>query len=68
MQISALDSNSYVGVIGIGRITGGSVKPNDRIIVVDKDLKERKAKILQVLGHHGLERVETAEASAGDIG
>ena len=67
MQISALDSNSYVGVIGIGRITGGSVKPNDRIIVVDKDLKERKAKILQVLGHHGLERVETAEASAGDI-
>ena len=67
MQISALDSNSYVGVIGIGRITGGSVKPNDRIIVVDKDLNERKAKILQVLGHHGLERVETAEASAGDI-
>ena len=67
MQISALDSNSYVGVIGIGRITGGSVKPNDRIIVVDKDLKERKAKILQVLGHHGLERVEIAEASAGDI-
>ena len=67
MQISALDSNSYVGVIGIGRITDGSVKPNDRIIVVDKDLKERKAKILQVLGYHGLERVETAEASAGDI-
>ncbi|MDA8925301.1 GTP-binding protein, partial [Gammaproteobacteria bacterium] len=57
MQISALDSNSYVGVIGIGRITGGSVKPNERIVVVDKDLKERKAKILQVLGHHGLERV-----------
>jgi GTP-binding protein len=67
MQISALDSNSYVGVIGIGRITGGSVKPNDRIVVVDKDHKERKAKILQVLGHHGLERVETAEAKAGDI-
>ena len=67
MQISALDSNSYVGVIGIGRITGGSVKPNDRIVVVDKDHKERKAKILQVLGHHGLERVETVEAKAGDI-
>ena len=67
MQISALDSNSYVGVIGIGRITGGSVKPNARIIVVDKDLNERKAKILQVLGHHGLERVEIDEAKAGDI-
>jgi GTP-binding protein len=59
MQISALDSNSYVGVIGIGRITGGTVKPNDRVIVVNKDRVERKAKILQVLGHHGLERVET---------
>ena len=67
MQISALDSNSYVGVIGIGRITGGSVKPNARIVVVDKNLNERKAKILQVLGHHGLERVEIDEAKAGDI-
>ena len=67
MQISALDSNSYVGVIGIGRITGGSVRPNERIVVVDKDLNERKAKILQVLGHHGLERVEIEEAKAGDI-
>ena len=67
MQISALDSNSYVGVIGIGRITGGAVKPNDRVVVVNKDRVERKAKILQVLGHHGLERVETEEAKAGDI-
>ena len=67
MQISALDSNSYVGVIGIGRITGGSVKPNDRVIVVDKDGGKRKAKILQVLGHHGLERVEIEKAKAGDI-
>jgi GTP-binding protein len=67
MQISALDSNSYVGVIGIGRITGGSVRPNERIVVVDKDLNDRKAKILQVLGHHGLERVEIEEAKAGDI-
>tara|TARA_B100001109_G_scaffold101229_1_gene82568 strand:- start:446 stop:2230 length:1785 start_codon:yes stop_codon:yes gene_type:complete len=67
MQISALDSNSYVGVIGIGRITGGSVKPNDKVIVVNKDGVERKAKILQVLGHHGLERVEINDAKAGDI-
>ena len=67
MQISALDSNSYVGVIGIGRITDGYVKPNDKVIVVDKDGIERKAKILQILGHHGLERVEIDDAEAGDI-
>ncbi len=67
MQISALDSNSYVGVIGIGRITGGYVKPNDKVVVVNKDGIERKAKILQILGHHGLERVEIDDAEAGDI-
>ena len=67
MQISALDSNSYVGVIGIGRITGGYVKPNDKVVVVDKDGIVRKAKILQILGHHGLERVEIDDAEAGDI-
>ena len=67
MQISALDSNSYVGVIGIGRITDGYVKPNDKVVVVNKDGIERKAKILQILGHHGLERVEIDDAEAGDI-
>jgi GTP-binding protein len=67
MQISAIDYNSYVGAIGIGRITGGSVKPNDRIVVVDKNNNERKAKILQVLSHSGLERVQVEEAFAGDI-
>jgi GTP-binding protein len=67
MQISAIDYNSYVGAIGIGRITGGSVKPNDRIVVVDKDNNERKAKILQVLSHSGLDRVQVDEAFAGDI-
>ena len=67
MQISAIDYNSYVGAIGIGRITGGSVKPNDRIIVVEKDRHQRNAKILQVLSHHGLERIAVDEAYAGDI-
>ena len=67
MQISALDSNSYVGVIGIGRITGGKLKTNDQVTIIDKDAKERKGKVLQVLSHDGLERVEVPEAEAGDI-
>ncbi len=67
MQISALDYNSYVGVIGVGRITGGKLVPNQSVIVVDIEGKERKAKVQQVMGYHGLERVETEEASAGDI-
>tara|TARA_R100000306_G_scaffold25596_2_gene29108 strand:- start:403527 stop:405353 length:1827 start_codon:yes stop_codon:yes gene_type:complete len=67
MQISALDYNSYVGVIGIGRITGGMAKPNMQVIVVDREGRERKGKILQVKNHLGLERVDVQEATAGEI-
>ena len=67
MQISALDYNSYVGVIGVGRIHHGSLSPNQQVVVVAPDGKQRKAKVLQVMGYHGLERVETSKASAGDI-
>ncbi|EAR11312.1 translational GTPase TypA [Reinekea blandensis] len=68
MQISALDYNSYVGVIGVGRITRGSVKPNDQISIISADESVRKnKKVLQVMGYHGLERVEVSSASAGDI-
>ena len=67
MQISALDYNSYVGVIGIGRITRGKIKPNEQVVVVDTNSSERKGKVLQVMGYNGLERVEVPEAQAGDI-
>ncbi len=67
LQISTLDYNSYVGIIGIGRITRGIVKTNMAIKIVGDDGKERNGRIGQVLGFHGLERVETEEARAGDI-
>ena len=67
LQISALDSNNYVGVIGIGRIKRGSIKQNKQITVIDRNGKTRKAKILQVMGYEGLERVEVNEADAGSI-
>ena len=67
MQISALDYNSYVGVIGIGRIKRGKIKPNDQVTVIDSDNSERRGKVLQVMGYNGLERVEVPEAQAGDI-
>ena len=67
LQISALDSNSYVGVIGIGRIKQGSVKPNDQVTVIDREGVTRKGKVLQVMGYEGLERVEVDSAEAGSI-
>ena len=67
MQISALDYSSYVGVIGLGRIARGTVKKGQQVTLVSREGKERKGKILQVMGYQGLERVEVETASAGDI-
>ncbi len=67
LQVSSLDYNSYVGLIGIGRIKRGSVSPNDPVVVVTPEGETRKAKMLQILGFHGLERVEVDKAEAGDI-
>ncbi len=67
MRVSTLDYNTYVGVIGIGRVQRGSVKPNQQIAVIDRYGEQHNARILQVLGFRGLERIETANANAGDI-
>ncbi|NNL94592.1 MAG: translational GTPase TypA [Xanthomonadales bacterium] len=67
MRISSLDYNAYVGVIGIGRVQRGEVRPNQRICVIDRDGEQRNARVLQVLGFHGLDRVEIEQAQAGDI-
>lgn len=67
MQISALDFSSYVGVIGLGRITRGVINTGDQVVVVDRDGKQRKGKILQVMGYSGLERTPIPSAAAGDI-
>ncbi|HET8730760.1 MAG TPA: translational GTPase TypA [Moraxellaceae bacterium] len=67
MQISSLDYNSYVGVIGVGRITRGKVKTNSPVVIVDSEGKKRNGRVLQIMGYHGLTRVEVPEAQAGDI-
>lgn len=67
LQVSALDYSSYTGVIGLGRIRRGTLKKNQSVTVVGADGNTRRAKVLQVFGFHGLEKVEREEASAGDI-
>jgi GTP-binding protein len=67
MQVSQLDYNSYVGVIGIGRIARGRVKTNTPVTIVDREGNRRNGRILQIFGFLGLERVEVPEANAGDI-
>ncbi len=67
MQISQLDYDSYVGVIGIGRITRGTLRPGQQVAVVDRNGDKRNAKVLEVKGFHGLQRIPVEQASAGDI-
>lgn len=67
MQISSLDYNSFVGVIGVGRIQRGSVKLNTPVTVIDKEGNTRNGRILKIMGYHGLERIDVDSASAGDI-
>ncbi|HAF86933.1 MAG: translational GTPase TypA [Legionellaceae bacterium] len=67
MQISSLSYSSYVGTIGIGRVTRGVIQPKVPVKVIDKNNEVRQGRILQLLGFKGLERVEISEARAGDI-
>ncbi len=67
MQISTLDYSSYVGMIGIGRISRGQVKTNMPVTIINRDNNTRPGRILQVLEYLGLERKEVSEANAGDI-
>ena len=67
MQISALDYSSFVGAIGIGRITRGTVKKNQQVIVVSPDGVQRKAKIANLQGFLGLEKIDVGSSEAGNI-
>jgi GTP-binding protein len=67
MQVTSLNYNSYVGVIGIGRIKRGQIKSNTPVIIVGRDGKRRTGRVLQIFGFLGLERIEVPQANAGDI-
>ncbi len=68
LQIAALDYSSFVGRIGIGRVANGRIKPGQQVVVMNgPDGTPKNAKINQVMGFHGLERVQLDEALAGDI-
>ena len=67
LQVSSLTYDTYTGLLGIGRITRGKMKPNTPVTIVDIEGKTRQARVLELFGYHGLERVAVEEAHAGDI-
>jgi len=68
LQISALDYSSYVGVIGVGRISRGKLLPNTQVTVIDREGATRNGKVLQVMGYLGLERVDLQFPHQGMFG
>jgi GTP-binding protein len=67
LQVSSLDYDTYVGVLGVGRIRRGTLKANAPVSVVAPDGSRRRARVLELYGFHGLQRHKVDEASAGDI-
>ena len=67
LQVSSLDYDTYVGVLGIGRIRRGTVNANASVSVVAPDGSSRRARVLELYGFHGLQRQKVDSASAGDI-
>ncbi len=67
LQVSSLDYDTYVGVLGIGRIRRGTVAANAPVSVVAPDGSSRRARLLELYGFHGLQRQKVSSASAGDI-
>ena len=68
LQISALDFSTFVGRIGVGRISQGTIKPMMDVLMMEgPDGIAIKGRVNQVLTFHGLDRVQVTEAGPGDI-
>jgi GTP-binding protein len=67
LQVSSLDYNAFMGVIGVGKISRGKVTSNTQVKVIDREGNIRAGRMLKLMGFHGLDRVEVQEAQAGDI-
>jgi GTP-binding protein len=67
MQVSSLDYSSYVGVLGIGRISRGVARANSRVTIAKPDGSSKNAQLMHVYGFDGLQRIPVEEAGAGDI-
>lgn len=62
-----LDSNDYVGRLGIGRVFHGTLRPNTNVVVCLADGSTRKAKVQGVKRFVGLSRAPTDSIAAGDL-
>ncbi len=67
MQVSTLAYDDYIGRLGIGRVSSGTITAGEHLEVYKRSGEYEKVKIGQVFVYRGLSRVEVKEAKAGDI-
>jgi len=67
LQVSSLDYDTYTGLLGIGRISRGTISANEPVSVVSPDSTSKRARVLELFGFDGLKRTKIQSASAGDI-
>ena len=69
LQICSLDYSSYVGRIGIGRVSRGRIRPGQPVLLMNgpEDTNPKTVKVGQVQVFKGLDRTQAEEAQAGDI-
>lgn len=65
--ISNIDYDDYVGRIGVGRVERGTVKSGQGAVLCGIDGSRKNVKIQKLYEYEGLNRVETAEATYGDL-
>ena len=67
LQVFTLDYDNYVGKIGIARIFNGTIKKNENVMLAKADGEQIRGRISKLIGFHGLDRIDIAEAESGDI-
>lgn len=66
-QVTMLDYSEFLGRIGIGRITRGTIQVGDTVAIVKRDGSIEKSRITKLYSFEGLKRIEVESAQAGDI-
>ena len=67
LQVSSLDYDPYVGVLGVGKIFRGKLQTNNSVNIVAENKKLRRGRVLEIFGFDGLKRQRIESAYAGDI-
>lgn len=67
MLVTTIDHNEYVGRIGVGKITRGTIRKNQQIVRIKKDGTTESVKVSGLFEFNGLKKEETDEAKLGDI-